>query len=280
MVEIAKDMDYSKFLLDIVFPGLGLALTTAVASRDGPTVESDVGDGPVHHRKSARRHRRHSAQSTAAADDMRAAPGLTRMPVLRGLLLSRSGCVGLFLAGAIVALALCGPLLTPYSPIDTLAMPYELPTMAHPLGADSLGRDALARYLYGGRTLVIVALLATVLAYLVGLPIGMLAGYCRGIFDLATIGAADLVLSFPAIIFILVLVAGLGPDQQCTTRLCTSRIVSRHARGRAGSIIFELWSWARNGHAAAVAECLWWDSPTGSACAATSPISPSRCASA
>ena len=85
------------------------------------------------------------------------------------------------------------------------------PSLRHLLGTDSLGRDALARYLNGGRLLIAVAFLSTVLAYLAGLPIGMLAGYRRGGFDLATIGVADLILAFPAIIFILVLVAALGP---------------------------------------------------------------------
>lgn len=137
---------------------------------------------------------------------------LKRSPALRGMLMTGNGRVGLALVAVILVLAVAGPFLSPYSPVDTVAAPYEAPGAAHWLGADSLGRDALARYLNGGRDLVVVAFLSTALAYLAGLPIGMLAGYRLGSFDLAATSIADLILSFPAIIFILVLVAALGPS--------------------------------------------------------------------
>jgi peptide/nickel transport system permease protein len=78
------------------------------------------------------------------------------------------------------------------------------------MGADALGRDALSRYLNGGQVLVAVAFAATIFAYVIGIPLGMAIGYRRGFFDLAAIALADLILAFPAIIFVLVLAAAAG----------------------------------------------------------------------
>ncbi len=130
--------------------------------------------------------------------------------LVRGTLGSEVGRWGVALVGAITLLALVGPWFSPYSPTDTLALPLDAPTAAHLLGTDGLGRDVLSRYLHGGRVLVAVAFFATILAYVIGIPLGMAIGYRRGVLDLAVIGVADLILAFPAIIFILVLAAAAG----------------------------------------------------------------------
>ena len=131
--------------------------------------------------------------------------------LVRGTLGSDVGRWGLAIVGAIVLLALVGPWFSPYPPTATLALPLDAPSPAHLLGTDGLGRDVLSRYLHGGRVPVAVAFFATILAYVVGIPLGMAIGYRRGALDLAIIGIADLILAFPAIIFILVLAAAAGP---------------------------------------------------------------------
>jgi peptide/nickel transport system permease protein len=131
------------------------------------------------------------------------------LPV-RGSVGSWGGRCGLAIVAGILLLAFVGPHLSYYSPFDTLTLPLEHPSQAHPLGTDGLGRDVLARFLYGGRVLVAVAFLATILAYVVGIPLGMAIGYRGGAFDLAVLGAADLILAFPAIVFVLVLLAAAG----------------------------------------------------------------------
>jgi peptide/nickel transport system permease protein len=130
--------------------------------------------------------------------------------LVRGSVGSRVGRWGLGIVATILFLALVGPYFSSYSPIDTLTMPLDSPSLEHLLGTDVLGRDVLARFLYGGRVLVAVAFLSTILAYLVGIPLGMTVGYRRGALDLAIIGAADLILAFPAIVFVLVLLAAAG----------------------------------------------------------------------
>ena len=130
--------------------------------------------------------------------------------VVRGVVDSSVGRAGLTITSAIALLAFVGPWLAPYDPTATLMLPLEQPSVAHLMGADALGRDALSRYLNGGQVLVTVAFAATIFAYVIGIPLGMAIGYRRGLIDLATIALADLILAFPAIIFVLVLAAAAG----------------------------------------------------------------------
>jgi peptide/nickel transport system permease protein len=130
--------------------------------------------------------------------------------VVRGVVDSSVGRAGLTITSAIALLAFVGPWLAPYDPTATLMLPLEPPSVAHLMGADGLGRDALSRYLNGGQVLVAVAFAATIFAYVIGIPLGMAIGYRRGLSDVATIALADLILAFPAIIFVLVLAAAAG----------------------------------------------------------------------
>lgn len=139
-----------------------------------------------------------------------AAPGRAALFV-RVALSSTGAKVGCLLLLAVVLIAFVGPAVAPGSPTASLATPFQAPGAGHLLGADALGRDVLSRYLHGGATLVIVSFAATALAYLVGVSLGMLAGYRGGALDLGVVGLADLVLSFPPIIFLLGLLAAVGP---------------------------------------------------------------------
>ncbi|HLJ59809.1 MAG TPA: ABC transporter permease [bacterium] len=107
--------------------------------------------------------------------------------------------------------AVFAPLLTPYSP--TLLDPdhaFASPSVHHPLGTDDLGRDELARVLYGGRVSLLVGLAAMLLGGAIGVVLGSLAGYLRGWVDTAVMRLVDLVLSFPAIFLLLILLNWTG----------------------------------------------------------------------
>jgi peptide/nickel transport system permease protein len=112
----------------------------------------------------------------------------------------------------ILLVAFFGFFFAPHSPTEVVGLPLQKPSAAHWLGTDALGRDVLSRYLDGGRTLVIVAFAATVLAYVVGVSVGMAAGYRESVFDVVSVGLVDLLLAFPPIVFVLVLVAAAGPQ--------------------------------------------------------------------
>jgi peptide/nickel transport system permease protein len=129
---------------------------------------------------------------------------------VRGVLASSGGRLGCVLIGLIVLLVVIGPHVAPKSPSEIVGTPFMKPSGSALLGTDFLGRDGLSRFLVGGGALVVGALLATLLAYAIGIPIGMAAGYLRGGIDLGAVGLSDLVISFPPIVFILVLLAGAG----------------------------------------------------------------------
>lgn len=118
--------------------------------------------------------------------------------------------LGMFGASAVVAVAVLGPLLTPYDPNETLGATYAPPDADHLLGTDSLGRDVISRVLDGGHTVLLYASIATLSAYVLGLAIGMFAGYSRGRVDQLLMRLVDVALAFPSLVFILLLAAAFG----------------------------------------------------------------------
>lgn len=84
------------------------------------------------------------------------------------------------------------------------------PSSEHWLGTDDLGRDVLSRVLYGARTTIAAALLAVAIAAAIGVPLGLIAGYRRGMFDAVASRAADAIMSVPPLILLLAAIAALG----------------------------------------------------------------------
>jgi peptide/nickel transport system permease protein len=80
----------------------------------------------------------------------------------------------------------------------------------HLLGTDVLGRDLFARLIYGGRTSLIVGVSAALIGLVIGVPLGMLAGYYRGALETVVMRLADIFMSLPSMVLILVLVAVIG----------------------------------------------------------------------
>lgn len=127
---------------------------------------------------------------------------------------SVTGAVGLALLLAIVGIALLGPFLAPYAPDQPIGVPLTGPGDGAAFGTDFLGRDVLSRALWGGRSVLGLAGLATLLAYAGGVTVGLVAGYSRSLLDPILMRAADVLLSFPALLFLLVLVTGAGTSKK------------------------------------------------------------------
>jgi peptide/nickel transport system permease protein len=124
-----------------------------------------------------------------------------------------SGVIGVAIVVFVVGVALLGPYLAPHSPTATVGPPLDGSSNAYPFGTDVLGRDVLSRVLHGGRSLLGLALAATALSYMVGLSIGLIAGYSRGIADPLLMRSVDVLLAFPPLLFLLVLIGGAGRTQ-------------------------------------------------------------------
>lgn len=149
-----------------------------------------------------------AAEQIAAPPKAHAAP---RFSILRRSLKYGRMRIGLGLTGLIVAVILVGPLVAPHSPSASLAAPYASPSSALPLGADYLGEDVLSRVLWGGRTLLWVALVASVFGVGVGVLLGLVAGYSRTWLDEVLMRPLDVILAFPQTVFVLLFVSLLGP---------------------------------------------------------------------
>jgi ABC-type dipeptide/oligopeptide/nickel transport system permease subunit len=124
-----------------------------------------------------------------------------------------TGVVGASMLVLVVGIALFGPFFAPYSPDESVGTPFEGPSAAFPLGTDFLGRDVLSRVLWGGRSVLWLAGLATAIAYAAGAFVGLAAGYTRGWLDGLLMRGADVLLAFPALLFILVVVTGAGTSK-------------------------------------------------------------------
>jgi peptide/nickel transport system permease protein len=121
-----------------------------------------------------------------------------------------SGAIGFGILVFVVLFALIGPYVAPHSPTKPLGVPLAGPSGSSPFGTDFLGRDVLSRMLNGGRSVLGLSLGATVLAYLLGLTIGLVAGYSRSIADPLLMRTVDVMLAFPPLLFLLILIAGIG----------------------------------------------------------------------
>jgi peptide/nickel transport system permease protein len=148
--------------------------------------------------------------------------------------------IGLALVGLLVAVALIGPFFAPHSPTEFVAIPYAHASSALPLGADNLGRDVLSRFLWGGRSVLGLSLLATVLGLALGVSIGLVAAYSRSILDDILMRSMDVILAFPSIVLALVAVATVGPKLWLlvvVVGLTTAPRVARVTRGASLEIV-------------------------------------------
>ncbi len=146
------------------------------------------------------------ASAAAASGGVR-----TRRNAWGRLLRNPAGVVGGLLVLLVVLSALLAPFLTPYDTV-TLNAPDRLqgPSARHWAGTDQYGRDTLTRMLFGARTSLLVSGAAIAFAGIVGTVLGTLAGYYRGATDAAIMRFTDILLSFPAILLAIALLAFLG----------------------------------------------------------------------
>ena len=118
--------------------------------------------------------------------------------------------VGLLLTGLIVAVALLGPLVAADDPEALVGAPFSPPSAGLPLGTDYLGQDVLTRVLWGGRSVLWMALAAASLGMVLGIAVGLVAGYGRGRVDNLLMRAMDVLLAIPNIVLVLLFVSLLG----------------------------------------------------------------------
>ncbi|MCD7813074.1 MAG: ABC transporter permease [Lachnospiraceae bacterium] len=125
---------------------------------------------------------------------------------------NKTAMVGLVIVLVMIFLAVFAPLLCTYDPnkIDIANMYLKPGQGGHIFGTDEVGRDLFARCLYGARVSLIVAFGGTVVAGIIGVLLGLIAGYCGGVVDSVIMRIMDGMLAFPYILMAIILMTVLG----------------------------------------------------------------------
>ena len=123
------------------------------------------------------------------------------------------GGVGLAVVLVFILVALLAPYITSHDPLLTNpTISLIAPSLAHPMGADFMGRDLFSRVVYGARTSLAVAFGATILGVFFGVLIGLASGYLGGWVDLTTQRIIDMLQALPTLILAMAMAAALGPS--------------------------------------------------------------------
>jgi len=142
--------------------------------------------------------------------------------------------IGLALFLFILAIAVIGPYVAPHSPYEFIVKPFAKPSSEAVFGGDVLGRDVLSRVLFGGRSVLILSFIATAIGMVIGISLGLFAGYARAAVDDVIMRLLDVFLAFPQIVLVLLLVSVLGPRLWLivlTVGLSHAPRIARVARG-------------------------------------------------
>ena len=137
--------------------------------------------------------------------------------VRKGLILytfrrNKTSVVGVVMAIIIVCLAILAPWISPYDPIDqNVKLQYSAPSLAHLCGTDGYGRDEFSRILWGARVSLVVGIASVLFSMVFGIPLGVIAGYKGGRADSVVSRFNDIFMSFPLVIFGLLILAIMGP---------------------------------------------------------------------
>ncbi|MCA9833204.1 MAG: ABC transporter permease [Thermomicrobiales bacterium] len=146
--------------------------------------------------------------------------------------------VGTFLVILLLFIAIFGRMLAPYDPIlvDTPAR-FSPPNSTNWFGTDEFGRDIFSRILYGGRLAVQIGLVSVVVAFLGGIVLGLISGYYGGFVDTILSRILEIWLSFPDILFVIAVVAMLGPSLQTVILALGFQSIPAYARIVRGSVL-------------------------------------------
>jgi peptide/nickel transport system permease protein len=124
--------------------------------------------------------------------------------------------LGFVIIAVLFLTAFLAPVLAPYPEqgkgLSNLKERLAAPSWRHPLGTDNLGRDIFSRIIFGTRISLQAAFLVVLIVMLIGVPLGLIAGYFGGKIDELIMRFADMILAFPSLLLAIAIVASLGPN--------------------------------------------------------------------
>ncbi|VTU32914.1 MULTISPECIES: ABC transporter permease subunit [unclassified Variovorax] len=131
---------------------------------------------------------------------------------------NRGAVIGLGVIVALFLIALLAPWIAPHTPNTTDSTAFLLPpawqkggSVAHLLGTDAIGRDIASRLMYGARLSLSIGVAVVAISVVVGIALGLIAGFARGVLEIAIMRLMDVVLTLPSLLLAIVIVAILGP---------------------------------------------------------------------
>lgn len=154
---------------------------------------------------------------------------------------------GLFVLTIITLLALCADVVAPYSPLEQYRDAVKLPPAfieggrsAFLLGTDALGRDTLSRLIHGARISLFIGLTVVAVSLVVGIVLGLIAAFHRGLIETVIMRTMDLIIAVPSLVMAILIVAVLGPNLTNTIVAVTVVYLPRYVRLVRGSALGEL----------------------------------------
>ena len=148
--------------------------------------------------------------------------------------------VGMLVVGVFVIAAVFAPWIAPYGEADTVSDTWDPPSWQYLLGTDNIGRDLLSRVIYGARTTIGVALITTILSFLLGTTMGIWAAVGGKAVDQVLSRIVDVMLSIPLLVFALIVLSMFGsslPALILTIAVLDSTRVFRLARAVATNLV-------------------------------------------
>src|SRR5215213_6756767 len=132
---------------------------------------------------------------------------------LRRLRRRKGAVVGLIVIALFIVVAIFAPLISPFDPAaQSWTSVRKAPSALHWLGTDDVGRDVLARVIYGARASLLAGVISVAIAVSVGVPLGLISGYLGGWIDALLSRITDAMLAVPFLILAIALAAFLGPS--------------------------------------------------------------------
>ena len=155
----------------------------------------------------------------------------------------KGALLALVVIALFVGVAVFAPLISPYDPeLQTWTAVRKAPSALHWFGTDDVGRDVLARVMYGARASLLAGVISVAIALLVGVPIGLVSGYLGGFVDALFSRITDALLACPFLILAIALAAFLGPslgNAMIAIGITTTPIFMRLTRGKVMAVKVE-----------------------------------------
>ncbi|GMU72939.1 MAG: ABC transporter permease subunit [Burkholderiales bacterium] len=160
---------------------------------------------------------------------------------------NRGALAGLAIVVAVLLMAAFANLLAPYPPdLTNNAMFLKPPawqeggSWAYPLGTDAIGRDMLSRLIHGARLSLLIGMAVVAISIVTGIVLGLVAGYARGVTEIAIMRLMDIILTLPSLLLAIVIVAILGPGLMNAMLAVAVVVLPHYVRITRASVIAEM----------------------------------------